>query len=98
MKKPRILFLSILTMAILGGILAFKAKKADGFCVYQTYVTTINHIQISACTLKGQFITTPFPNGGIHRSVFTTRTLCDDMPTVTPISRCTGTLTIAPEF
>ncbi|AXY74755.1 hypothetical protein D3H65_12515 [Paraflavitalea soli] len=98
MKKVKTLFYIILTMAILAGALAFKVKKQQGLCVYQTkFITLDEEIQISICIAIGQYTLSPFPNGTTFKSIFTTQTSCVDISILNAIFKCTLTLTLAIE-
>lgn len=94
MKKIKLMFGTILTLSILAGVFAFKAKKINGYCIYQTTFTIVNHVEISACVFKGQYLTTQPPHGGIAKSIFTTLTECADISIFTEIAKCTLTRTL----
>lgn len=102
MKKVRIIFPSILAMAILAGALAFKAKKIQGFCVYKASTSTTidedeREVTITICPKIGQYTQTPYPFGVKFSSIFIDHTLCAVAPLFTNISKCTLTLTVTIE-
>ncbi|AXY74757.1 hypothetical protein D3H65_12525 [Paraflavitalea soli] len=100
MKRVKIMLSAILVMAVVAGALAFKAKKIGGFCLYKTTLTTtkVGDPAVQTCKTFGQYFVTPVNQGGVKaESITTTLTLCGDVPTFTPTSRCVITLTTIEE-
>ncbi len=92
MKRVKIMLSAILVMALVAGALAFKVKKAAGFCVYQTTFTTteIGDDPVNTCKTLGQYKLTPFPAGVELDDVTTIAvTSCANAPIFTNITDCT---------
>ncbi len=91
MKKTKIMFIAISILASLAATLAFKAKKANGFCLYRTTMSTCGPDEdvVFTCKTLGRFTITQFPNGMILDNVFTTFTHCADVPACIPTINCT---------
>ena len=58
MKQVKIMLMAVLVMAVVGGALAFKAKKAN-FCLY---TTALGAPQSAQCALVKQITTTSGAN------------------------------------
>lgn len=92
MKKVKIMFFIILTVAVVAAAFAFKAQKASGFCVYQTTFTTtaIEEDPVHTCKTLGQYKPTAFPQGSELDGIFTVAgTTCATLPIFTPTIYCT---------
>lgn len=98
MKRVKIMLSAIMVLALVAGALAFKAKKVNGFCLYQT-TTTLNaqEEQITICRTLNHYIQAELPNAVILDKVFTTPTTCTTVPTVTATINCVKKLTVTIE-
>lgn len=97
MKKVQILLSGIIIMAIGAGVLAFKAKKIGGYCLYRTTIHFSEGNHETICRTLGQFTLTNFPNGIVLRSVYTTWSICSDLPSTTSSDFCNNIYTVSIE-